>query len=275
MYRSYVVPDRNEITDEDRIAISQATECAKSRRLDIDAGLFDFMREVLTLEVTGKNEAEFVLRFQQFTGPVMAKGVEDTAFYCYNRLTAVNEVGSDPSRDGISVDDFHAYCGKMQATRPLTMTTLSTHDTKRSDDVRARLAVLTEMPGRFGAAVHRWSRMNAEFRATRPDGSSIVDRNTEYFYYQSLIGAWPIGPDRAKAYMEKAVREGKQQTTWVANNVEFEDAMRSFIERTLEHAPFIAEMEQFVETIKYAGRVNSLAQTLMKHTAPGVPDLYQ
>jgi len=162
IYRTYVVPERNEITDLDRRVISQATDCAKAKRPDIDGGLFDFMRDVLTMVVRGKQETEFVMRFQQFTGPVMAKGVEDTAFYCYNRQTGVNEVGGDPGRDGLSVEDFHSYCGTMQKTRPLTMTTLSTHDTKRSDDVRSRLAVLTEMPGRFGAAVHRWSRLNAE-----------------------------------------------------------------------------------------------------------------
>ena len=116
-------------------------------------------------------ESEFVLRFQQFTGPVMAKGVEDTAFYCYNRLTGMNEVGSDPGSDGSSVDEFHAYYAKMQATHPSTMTTLSTHDTKRSDDVRARLAVLSEIPGEFGAAVQRWSRMNSELRARKRRGS--------------------------------------------------------------------------------------------------------
>src|ERR1700722_12440236 len=133
----------------------------------------------------------------------------------------MNEVGSDPSSDGLSVDEFHSYNTKMQATHPLTMMTLSTHDTKRSDDVRARLAVLSEMPGRFGAAVHRWSRMNAELRGMRADGSSIVDRNTEYFYYQTLIGVWPISGERLKGYMVKAMREAKQQTSWVANNREF------------------------------------------------------
>jgi (1->4)-alpha-D-glucan 1-alpha-D-glucosylmutase len=155
------------------------------------------------------------------------------------------------------------------------MTTLSTHDTKRGDDVRARLAVLTELPGRFKAAVHRWSRINAELRGTRPDGSAILDRNSEYFYYQTLIGAWPIEPCRIKAYMEKAMREAKQQTSWTANNKEFEDEVRTFIDRTLHHDPFIRELEQFVDLVKHAGRVNSLAQTLMKYTAPGVPDLYQ
>src|SRR5260370_22836044 len=120
------------------------------------------MRDWLTMGVMAKHEAEFVMRFQQFTGPVMAKGVEATAFYCYNRQTGMNEVGGDPARDGLSVEEFHVYCGTMQATHPLTMTTLSTHDTKRSDDVRARLAVLAETAGRVRAAVHRWASTNCE-----------------------------------------------------------------------------------------------------------------
>jgi (1->4)-alpha-D-glucan 1-alpha-D-glucosylmutase len=275
IYRTYVVPERDEITDEDRDQIMQATECAKQKRSDIDGDLFDFLRDVLTTVVKGRKESEFVLRFQQFTGPVMAKGVEDTAFYCYNRLTGMNEVGSDPGRNGVSVAEFHAYCEKMQATHPLTMTTLSTHDTKRSDDVRARLAVLSEIPGRFGAAVQRWSRMNSAFRTGKRGSPAMPDRNTEYLYYQTLIGTWPLSIDRAQAYMLKAVREAKQQTTWVANNKEFEDALRMFIELTLNYAPFLRELQQFVARVQDAGRVNSLTQTLLKHTAPGVPDLYQ
>jgi (1->4)-alpha-D-glucan 1-alpha-D-glucosylmutase len=275
IYRTYVVPDRDEITEEDRRHIMEATDCAKQQRLDIDGGLFDFLCDVLTMKVKGKKESEFVLRFQQFTGPVMAKGVEDTAFYCYNRLTGMNEVGSDPGRDGLSVGEFHAYCEKMQARSPETMTTLSTHDTKRSDDVRARMAVLSEVPERFGAVVQRWSRMNNVFRKRRPGAEALPDRNTEYLYYQTLIGAWPLPMDRAQAYMLKAVREAKQQTSWVANNKEFEDALQIFIECTLNYAPFVKELQQFVGKIQDAGRVNSLTQTLLKYTSPGVPDLYQ
>jgi (1->4)-alpha-D-glucan 1-alpha-D-glucosylmutase len=275
IYRTYVVPDRDEITDEDREQITQATECAKQQRLDIDADLFDFLRDVLTMVVTGKQESEFVLRFQQFTGPVMAKGVEDTAFYCYNRLTGMNEVGSDPGRNGLSVGEFHAYCAKMQETHPLTMTALSTHDTKRSDDVRARLAVLSEIPGRFNSAIQRWARMNSAFRTKKPGSIALPDRNTEYLYYQTLIGAWPLPIDRAQEYMLKAVREAKQQTSWVANHKDFEDALRMFIELTLNYAPFLRELQQFVARVQDAGRVNSLTQTLLKYTAPGMPDLYQ
>jgi (1->4)-alpha-D-glucan 1-alpha-D-glucosylmutase len=275
IYRTYVVPARAEITEEDKTQIAHAAECAKLKRQDIDGGLFDFLRDVLTAVVSGKQETEFLQRFQQFTGPVMAKGVEDTAFYCFNRLIGMNEVGSDPGRDGLTVDEFHAWCEKMHATRPLTMTTLSTHDTKRSDDVRARLAVLSELPGRFSSAIQRWSRINSEFRTKTVSGVEFPDRNTEYFYYQTLIGAWPLSVERAQAYMLKAMREAKQQTSWVANNKEFEDALHTFIEKTLAHPPFLQKVDEFVARIIDAGRTNSLAQTLLKYTAPGVPDLYQ
>lgn len=275
VYRTYVFPERGEITAEDELAIAQAVECAKQKRQDIDGGLFDFIRDVLALKVTGKKEGEFLLRFQQFTGPVMAKGVEDTALYCYNRQTGMNEVGGDPARDGLSVEEFHSYCTKMQASHPLTMTTLATHDTKRSDDVRARLAVLSEVPAKFGMAAQRWSRLNSIFRTDAQNGEPMPDRNTEYLYYQTLIGAWPLPLERAQSYMLKAAREAKQHTSWIANNLEFEAALNTFVEKTLAHAPFLRELQQFVDKVKEAGRVNSLAQTLIKHTAPGVPDLYQ
>jgi len=277
VYRSYVQPARDEIAEEDRKAIERAIECAKHNRKDIGAGLFDFFGQVLTLEVKGKQEAEFLMRFQQFTPPVMAKGVEDTAFYCFSRLVGMNEVGGDAGSNGISVAEFHAYNAKMQATHPHTMTALSTHDTKRSDDVRARLAVLSEMPARFGGALNRWSRLNNDLRAMLFGGGhgDMPDRNTEYMLYQTLIGAWPISVERIQEYMLKAAREAKQRTTWTSNNAEFEDALRKFIDAVMQHPPFLVDLEEFVGKIKDAGRVNSLAQTLMKHTAPGVPDLYQ
>ena len=270
VYRTYVVADRDRIMDEDLTYIDLAVTRAKEGRQDLDAGLFDFIADVLTLRVRGKMESEFLMRFQQFTSTVMAKGVEDTAFYCFNRMVGLNEVGNDPGRDGISAEEFHGYFTKMQATHPLTMTTLSTHDTKRADDVRARLATITEIPGRWRAALNRWSRMNARFRT-----GSLPDRNTECFLYQTLIGAWPITKDRLIAYMEKAAREAKQQTSWTQQNKEFEDALRNFIERILESQEFIAELEGFVGRVLRAGRVSSLAQTLVKCTAPGVPDTYQ
>jgi (1->4)-alpha-D-glucan 1-alpha-D-glucosylmutase len=278
IYRSYVEPARGEIAEQDREAIGRAIECAKQRRQDIGAGLFDFMRAVLTLEVKGKLESEFLMRFQQFTPPVMAKGVEDTAFYCYNRLVAMCEVGGDPASNGMCVPQFHAYNATMQATHPETMVTLSTHDSKRSDDVRVRLAVLSEMPAEFGSALIRWSRRNNELRADlfgRRAASGYPDRNTEYMLYQTLIGAWPISVERVQEYMLKATREAKQKTSWTANNAEFEDGLLRFIEAVLNDNGFVTDLERFVSEVRDAGRVNSLAQTLMKHTAPGVPDLYQ
>lgn len=270
IYRCYVIPTRNEIAAEDRTFIARAITCARDNRSDIDATLFEFFEQILTLQITGKLESEFVLRFQQFTSPVMAKGVEDTAFYCFNRLTALNEVGADPARNGLSLDDFHVYQLKMQSTHPSTMTTLSTHDTKRSDDVRARLVVLSEIPGEFGAAIDRWTAIN-DAHKTGP----FPDPNTEYFLYQTLIGAWPISPERAKAYMQKAMREAKQQTTWVSNNKPYEDALDHFIECILADPAFTCDLETFVARILLPGRVNSLTQTLLKHTGPGIPDLYQ
>ena len=270
VYRTYVVPARDEVTDEDRSEARNAVACAKRQRTDIDAGLFDFIGSVLSLQSRGGLETEFLLRFQQFTSPVMAKGVEDTAFYCFNRMIGLNEVGAAPNSNGIPVNQFHDYCVKMQREHPLAMTTLSTHDTKRSDDVRARLAVLSEIPSRWRTALHRWSRINRAFKT-----KGFPDRNTEWFFYQTLIGAWPISKERAVAYMEKAVREAKQQTSWTQQNKEFEDALRSFIERILDSAEFVSELERFVAQILLPGRTNSLAQTLLKCIAPGIPDTYQ
>jgi (1->4)-alpha-D-glucan 1-alpha-D-glucosylmutase len=270
IYRTYVVPQRDQIDEEDRGAIDRAVTCAKTQRTDLDPGLFDFIGEVLALRARGDLEAEFLLRFQQFTSPVMAKGLEDTAFYCFNRMVGMNEVGGAPNCDGISVDEFYAYCAKIHSQHPRTMTTLSTHDTKRSEDVRARLAVLTEIPGRWRAALHRWARMN---RASRSNG--FPDRNTEYFLYQTLIGAWPISFERTITYMLKAAREAKVHTSWTQQNQAFEDALKSFIEKIFDTREIISELETFVEYISLPGRINSLAQTLIKYAAPGIPDTYQ
>ncbi|ADV84241.1 malto-oligosyltrehalose synthase [Terriglobus saanensis] len=273
VYRTYVVaasdgPD--EITDEDRQQIAEAVAEAKIRKPDIDTSLYDFMADILSLRNRGPLESEFIARFQQFTSPVMAKGIEDTAFYTYNRHVGMNEVGGNPSRNGLALADFHSYQETMQATHPITMTALSTHDTKRSDDVRARLAVLAEIPDRFRLAIRRWSRMNHSFRTGR-----FPDANSEYFLYQTLIGAWPITVERAQEYMTKAMREAKLETAWTAQNADFEDAMHNFIASILQHEPFITDLEAFVARINRAGRINSLSQTLIKYTAPGMPDLYQ
>lgn len=269
-YRTYVVAERNEIVDEDRNQIESAITQARARRQDVDPGLFDFLEDVLMLRARGARESEFLLRFQQFTSPVMAKGVEDTAFYCFNRMIGLNEVGGAPERDGVSVEEFHECCSHTQAEHPQAMTTLSTHDTKRGEDVRARLAVITEIPEVWSSALNGWSVMNSRFKTGR-----YPDRNTEYFLYQTLIGTWPISVERLTAYMEKATREAKQQTSWTQQNKEFEDSLCAFIRDILESLEFLTELDAFVGRILSAGRMNSLAQTLIKYTAPGIPDTYQ
>lgn len=270
VYRTYVAPDRDQITDEDRTEINHAVAEAKKHRTDLDPGLLEFIGDVLALRQRGGLETEFLLRFQQFTSPVMAKGLEDTAFYCYNRMIGLNEVGGAPDRDGLSIEEIHDFLRKRQELHPFTMNALTTHDTKRSEDVRARLAVITEMPGRWRTTLNRWSRMNAQFRS-----HDYPDRNTEYFVYQTLIGAWPICAERLHIYMEKATREAKQQTSWTQQNKEFEDALHAFINSILGSREFITDLENFVEQVLAPGRINGLAQTLIRYTAPGVPDTYQ
>ncbi len=270
IYRTYVVADRNEMTPEDQERIQEAITEAKRRRPEIEESLFDFLSDILQLRIIGSKEAEFVARFQQFTSPIMAKGVEDTAFYDYNRLTSLNEVGGNPATGGVSIQQFHEYNARMQATFPSTMTTLSTHDTKRADDVRARISVLSEAPARWAAKLKRWSRMNSGLRTGK-----YPDPNTEYFLYQTLIGAWPIDAERTKQYMQKAMREAKLETSWTANNKEYEEAVERFIDGLFASSQFIQELEQFIARINRDGRINSLTQTLLKCTSPGIPDLYQ
>jgi (1->4)-alpha-D-glucan 1-alpha-D-glucosylmutase len=251
--------------------IAAAVCSAGQYRTDIDERLFEFIGDVLALRHRGPDESEFLLRFQQFTGTVMAKGVEDTALYCYNRLVGLNEVGGNPAHAALSIAEFHRLNSVAQRHLPHRMVTLTTHDTKRSEDVRARLAVLTEAPECFRSTIQRWHERN---QPLRKDG--VPDANTEYLYYQTLIGAWPIEFERASAYMLKATREAKQQTSWTDINTEYEEALHSFVQHTLEDADgFVTEVERFVAHIQSAGRMNSLAQTLLKHTVPGVPDLYQ
>ncbi|HLH04733.1 MAG TPA: malto-oligosyltrehalose synthase [Bryobacteraceae bacterium] len=270
VYRTYVVPERDEITPEDERYINEAIEAAKNYRPGLDAGLFDFMRDILLLRVRGPLETEFVMRFQQFCGPAMAKGVEDTVFYCFDRLVSLNEVGGDPGRFGIPAEDFHRYCAEVQRTHPRTMLASSTHDTKRSEDVRARISLLSEMPEEWRQVLSRWAAANEKHKT-----GELPDRNTEYFLYQTLIGAWPISLDRMRAYMEKAMREAKQRTSWLAPNEPYENALKSFIGSLYEDQAFVADLEAFVAKLVEPGRINSLAQMLLKLTAPGIPDTYQ
>lgn len=270
VYRTYVVPSRNEITEDDVRYVNEAVELSKKNRPELDPELFDFFRDVLLLRERGDKESEFVMRFQQFCGPAMAKGVEDTVFYDFNRLLSLNEVGGDPGVFGISAADFHAANLERQKTYPRAMLASSTHDTKRSEDVRARISVLSEIPVEWKAAVQRWSRRNRHHKT-----EGFPDNNTEYFLYQTLVGAWPIGTDRLLPYMEKACREAKHHTNWLSPNEHFEAAVKSFIEAIYRDGELIADLEDFVNRVLVPGRVNSLAQTLLKHTVPGIPDTYQ
>jgi (1->4)-alpha-D-glucan 1-alpha-D-glucosylmutase len=270
VYRTFVVAERNEISDEDRKQIVLAIAQAKTQRTDIGAELYDFIGDVLMLNVGGAQESEFLLRFQQFTSPVMAKGVEDTVFYCFNRMIGLNEVGASPAKNGLTIQEFHDHCLRMQKTRPMTMTSLSTHDTKRSDDVRARLAALTEIQSRWRSTLNRWAHLNASLKT-----NNSPDPNTEYFLYQTLIGAWPISEERLTAYMEKAVREAKERTSWTQPNREFEDGLKIFVQKLLQSHTFVKDLESFVGKLSSAGQSNSLAQSLLRYTAPGIPDTYQ
>ncbi|NIP80015.1 MAG: malto-oligosyltrehalose synthase, partial [Gemmatimonadetes bacterium] len=232
--------------------------------------LLGFLRAVLVGEVREAEARELRMRFQQFTGPVAAKGEEDTAFYRYNRFVALNEVGMDPARWGLSPSGFHDRCRRRAADSPWTLNALSTHDTKRSEDVRARLLVLAEVPERWAKAALRWGERNAlHWPAGTPS-----DPGVEYLLYQTLVGAWPIGPDRAVAYMRKAAREAKLRTSWTSPDEAYEGALEAFI-RTLLAGPFREELSRFVAPLVAPGRAVSLAQKLVQLTAPGVPDLYQ
>jgi (1->4)-alpha-D-glucan 1-alpha-D-glucosylmutase len=227
-------------------------------------------RLVLAEGPTGSDAEEFVTRFQQTCGPVMAKGVEDTAFYRYFRLSALNEVGGDPGRFGLPVAEFHEACAVQQRDWPLSMTTLSTHDTKRSEDVRARLVLLSQCPVEWGEAVTRWHAAAARHR-----GAAGPDAATEQLVWQTLVGAWPISADRAVAYLEKATREGKARTSWVDPVPEFDQAVQAFVRAVLDDASLVAEVEAFVQRLTPAWQVTALAQKAVQLTMPGVADTYQ
>ncbi|TVP80298.1 malto-oligosyltrehalose synthase [Thioalkalivibrio sp.] len=269
VYRTYVASG-SDVTEADAGYVSTAIDQARSQSSQLDDELLDFLQALLLLRVEGGLETEFALRFQQLTGPAMAKGVEDTAFYRFHRLAALNEVGGDPERFGMSVDDFHQACLHSCRRHPTAMLASSTHDTKRSEDVRARLLLLSEIPQLWGRAVRDWIHHNARHRS-----GDWPDPATEYLLYQTLMGTWPIETERVTAYLEKAVREAKHHTSWTQQNPDYERAVQEFASRLLSDAEFREKMETFVAPLVSAGRVNSLAQTLIKCTAPGVPDIYQ
>ena len=307
VYRTYV--DENGWMPEDRTVVERAIARARRRNPAMESSLFDFFREVvLPRDVDSdprpddrregyppanaeeaRERLRFAMKLQQYSGPVQAKGLEDTAFYRYNLLLSLNEVGGDPSRVGRSVDDFHAANAHRLEHWPFEMLATATHDTKLGEDVRARVNALSELPDDWGREVAKWMRTNKPHR-TIVDGEPAPDRNDEYRLYQALVGAWPpeirddvlAAPrdliERFQAYMLKSVREAKIHTSWLTPHQEYEDALNLFIERTLSGAggaKFLPAMLTFQRRIASLGLVNSLAQLALKIGSPGVPDFYQ
>jgi (1->4)-alpha-D-glucan 1-alpha-D-glucosylmutase len=276
VYRTYVRVEMEatgpapRVSPEDEAVVASAVAAATDHRPDLPADLFELLGRLLLLRLPGSLETEFAMRFQQLTGAVMAKGVEDTAFYRDLRLPSLDEVGGDPASFGTTPTAFHEAMAARASERPLAMLTTSTHDTKRSEDVRARLHVLSEVPDRWAAAVERWSAMLASHRtADGPDG------HAEYLLYETLVGAWPIDEGRLLAYLEKALREAKLRTSWALPDMAYEEAVRAFAGAALADASFTSDVEAFVRSILMSGRINGLATVLVKLTAPGVPDIYR
>jgi len=294
VYRTYHNAGTGAVSESDQKYIEAAVAEAKRRNPRTARTLFDFIQDTLLLRNLGRFREEdrqhvidFVMELQQLTGPVMAKAVEDTAFYVYNRLISFNEVGADPEQFGLSPEAFHHQNAERRARWPHSMLAASTHDTKRSEDVRARINALSEIPAEWGAAVTRWSRINAAKKST-VDGELAPDCNDEYLLYQTLLGTWPgASPtaeefaefrERIAAYMHKAIKEAKVHTSWVNPNEAYDGAVENFVREVLvadKHDGFLSDLNRFHSRIAFAGMLNSLSQTLLKVTVPGVPDFYQ
>jgi (1->4)-alpha-D-glucan 1-alpha-D-glucosylmutase len=294
VYRTYVQADTTEVSARDRQHVMHAIREAKRRNRATSESLFDFIADILLLrDPDGITDADrvdrrqFVLRLQQLTGPVMAKGLEDTVFYRYTPLASLNEVGGRPTAAATDVDRFHAWNVRRLASWPHAMSTTSTHDTKRGEDVRARLDVLSELPREWQQALRRWQRLN---RRKKPlvDEVRVPEPTEEHLVYQTLLGMWPLDPpdaeghaalhERLGAYMNKALREAKSHTSWININQAYEAGVQDFLRRILEDAPenlFLQDLTRFVALVAMPGVYNTLSQLLLKVTAPGVPDFYQ
>jgi (1->4)-alpha-D-glucan 1-alpha-D-glucosylmutase len=283
VYRTYITaPDA--VTDRDRDYIRRAIAMARRQVPSADASIYDWLEQVLTVVVPERaSEAErrerldFAMRFQQITGPVTAKGFEDTALYRFNRLVSLNDVGGDPSRFGVTLAEFHAENTARVRRSPHALSATATHDTKRGEDMRARINVLSEIPEEWRGHVARWQRLNRRHRATI-DGRAVPGANTEYFIYQTLVGAWPLDLPRLRDYLLKAVHEAKVHTSWINPDVRYDGALAAFAEAVLDPTrsqAFLDDFTAFHARVAHFGALNSLAQTLIKITAPGVPDFYQ
>jgi (1->4)-alpha-D-glucan 1-alpha-D-glucosylmutase len=276
VYRTYI--REGKVTETDRQFVQQASREARRRAPQVDSRLFDFVEHVLLIEPPAYIAAErdrwlaFVMRWQQFTGRVMAKGVEDTAFYNYHRLISINEVGGEPGRgsDFDPVAELHTRNEAMVRDWPHTMNATSTHDTKRSEDVRARISVLSEIPEEWERELKVWTRANASLKK---DG--VPHPNEELLIYQTLVGAWPLTADRLRQYLEKAAREAKTHSSWIDVNADYENALEDFAAAVLENETFVRRFQRFHQRIAFHGFLNSLAQVVLKICSPGVPDFYQ
>jgi len=298
VYRTYI--DGTTPSEADRRDIDWAIAQARRTEHAPDASVFDFLHDLLTTDLVAKPKSgysrqaviRFAMKVQQYSGPVMAKGLEDTAFYRYNRLVSLNEVGGHPELFGVAVSAFHRTNAERARRWPRAMLSTSTHDTKRGEDTRARLNVLSEIPEEWERQVQSWSRI---IRARRGEIESAAppDRNDEYLLYQLLVGAWPVEfidldaldpkalaafANRVEGALIKSVREAKVHSTWAAPNEAYEESLKSFLRDCLDASrsnPFLDSFQAFEARIAQLGMLNSLAQTLLKLTAPGVPDLYQ
>ncbi len=296
VYRTYLEPGQP-VSEEDRQIIERAIAAAKRRNPAMEESIFNFLRDVLlfrfppNLDAAGRAaHTHFVLKFQQTTGPVMAKGAEDTVFYIYNRLTALNEVGGEPQQFGLSVDAFHDRNLDRQRNWPAALLATSTHDTKRSEDVRARIVAISEIPEVWRRSLQRWHTANHRWKRVVND-LEAPDANEEYLLYQTLLGTWPIEANgepepaatpeyiaRVQAYMAKALHEAKVNTSWIQPNEEWDAAVHEFVAKILDCSPrnkFLPSFLPVAQEIARLGAINSLTQTLLKLTSPGVPDIYQ
>jgi len=296
VYRTYLAPGRP-VNDQDRQVVERAVAAAKRRNPAIEESVFNFLRDILLFRFPENLDDDaraahthFVLKFQQATGPIMAKGLEDTVFYIYNRLAALNEVGGEPQQFGIGLDAFHERNLDRQRNWPATLLATSTHDTKRSEDVRARMVAISELPQLWRRSIQRWRLLNRKWKRTI-DEAQAPDPNEEYLLYQTLLGTWPVNTHsqaeqtasaeyvaRIQAYMAKALNEAKLNTSWIRPNEDWLGAMRDFVAKILETSSknkFLPNFFPVVEEIARLGAINSLTQTLLRLTSPGVPDIYQ
>jgi (1->4)-alpha-D-glucan 1-alpha-D-glucosylmutase len=291
VYRTYVAQT---VSVQDRRYIDWAVSVARKRSRTADASVFDFVRNVLLVEPPegAPHDAEgtyrsFAMRFQQFTAPVTAKGVEDTSFYLFNRLISLNDVGGDPDKFGTTVKAFHRANEERLLAWPDTMLAGSTHDNKRASDVRARINVISEMPAMWRLQVRRWSRVNRSRKRVVAD-KTAPSRNDEYLLYQTLVGSFPVDAmdtdgsaayrERIVRYMIKAAREAKVNTSWIAVNDEYESALRDFVSAILDDSstnPFVGDLKASNTAFAWFGALNSIARVALHFTVPGVPDIYQ